>query len=529
MGRLAGYARFLRHLVPFLNHPLSLEDAKAEVAERMQHREQALLCFLRKCIYENPTSPYLPLLRQAGCAYDDAVAGVRQWGVEGFLQRLLRAGVTVSFEAFKGRAPLIAGGVEHPVPDADFDNPSPPAGPRISSGGTSGRPSRTFLDLEFRGRLAVYERLMLAMLNIEDVPVAVWQPTLPAVSGMVNCLLYARSGHPPARWFHMLPASHVRLGLESRVATAVIVAMTRFSHAPIPWPRALPVDRPEVIVDWIRQTRRRAERCVVHTYVSQAVRVCQAAAAAGLRLEGTQFIVGAEPLTAAKRREIEACGADVYPRYFSTEAGAIGFGCGTPVAADDLHLLNDTVAVIQPDDPTVPDTDPRPLVLTSLLAESPKVLLNVQMGDAALMTERPCACLLGALGLQTHLSSVRSYSRATGEGMSMDAVELTRIIEEVLPARYGGASTDYQWVEEEDERALTRLCLRIDPRVGPVDEARVVEDILAQLRGGERAHRMYAEVWRQARTIRVLRERPLPTVQGKLLPVLRERRRAPSS
>jgi hypothetical protein len=304
--------------------------------------------------------------------------------------------------------------------------------------------------------------------------------------------------------------------------------MTQFSRAPIPWPRALPVDRPEVIVDWIRQTRRRTRRCVVHTYVSQAVRVCQAAAAAGLRLEGTQFIVGAEPLTQAKRGEIEALGAHVYSRYYSTEAGAVGLGCGTPVAVDDLHLVSDTVAVIPLDDSTVLDRDPKPLVLTSLLAESPKVMLNVQMGDAAVMAERPCGCLLGALGLQTHLSSVRSYSRVTGEGMSMDAAELTRIIEEVLPARYGGASTDYQWAEEEDERALTRLCLRIDPRVGPVDEARVVEDILAELRRGDRAHRIYAEMWRQAGTIRVLQERPRLTVQGKLLPIVRERRGAPS-
>jgi len=139
------------------------------------------------------------------------------------------------------------------------------------------------------------------------------------------------------------------------------------------------------------------------------------------------------------------------------------------------------------------------------------------LGDRALADTYPCGCLWEELGLTTHLRQVGSLHRATGEGMTVDRRELLRVVEEVLPALYGGSSVDYQWVEDEDERSFTRLWLRIDPRLGEMDEARVVETILAELRrvgGGALA----AEMWRQAGTIRILREPPRATSTGKTLP-----------
>ena len=44
--------------------------------------------------------------------------------------------------------------------------------------------------------------------------------------------------------------------------------------------------------------------------------------------------------------------------------------------------------------------------------------------------------------------------------------DLIRLIEEVLPARFGGGPTDYQFVEDEDERGLPVVQLAGQPATG---------------------------------------------------------------
>jgi len=232
-----------------------------------------------------------------------------------------------------------------------------------------------------------------------------------------------------------------------------------------------------------------------------------------------QFIVGSEPLTEAKYREIRAAGATVFPRYMATEIGTVGMGCGTPSEVGDLHLAEDAIALIQSDGGTA---EARPFYLTLLLDSAPKVMLNVQLGDAGVVKRRRCGCLFGDMGFHTHLLRVRSFDHATGEGMTLGTRELTRIIEEVLLRKYGGSALDYQWVEEEDGRSLTRLRLYVHPRLGPLNEAEMVKDILGQLRRGDRGRRLVAEMWRQAGTLNVVRAEPRPTPQGKIVPVLRD-------
>jgi hypothetical protein len=89
----------------------------------------------------------------------------------------------------------------------------------------------------------------------------------------------------------------------------------------------------------------------------------------------------------------------------------------------------------------------------------------------------------------------------------------------VLPAKFGGASTDYQMVEDEDEGGRTRLSILASPEVGEIDEGELVHTILAELGKGKDTQRMMAEVWSQAEMLRVKRLRPLVTAAGKLLPL----------
>jgi len=223
-------------------------------------------------------------------------------------------------------------------------------------------------------------------------------------------------------------------------------------------------------------------------------------------------------MTRAKRNAIESAGATVIVRYGVSEVGILGYGCATPAGSDDLHFLSDNLALIRYPPPVGPDGIPvEGLLVTSLLPESPKVLLNVETGDSAEVTERPCRCPLGRAGLTTHLAKIRSFEKLTGEGMTFAGTSLTRVLDEVLPARFGGQPTDYQLVEAEDDTGVTRLELRVDPSVGPIDEDKVRETFFTYLDASP-GLRFMGEIWKQAEILEVRRVPPLSTRMGKILP-----------
>jgi hypothetical protein len=232
----------------------------------------------------------------------------------------------------------------------------------------------------------------------------------------------------------------------------------------------------------------------------------------GVDLERVAFLVGGEPLTPGKHAEIARSGARVGARYNLTEAGAVGGTCSHPIDPDDVHLLTDTFALV-PHKRTLPDGSVvSAFVLTALLPSSPGLSLNVETDDFGQIAIRRCGCLWDEVGMHTHLSNIRSFSKLTGEGVTVLGTDCVRVIEEVLPREFGGHSTDYQLLEVEDADHLTRLHLVVRPTVGPVDEERLLQRFVdaAGLRRMDR--------WQQARTIRVVRQEPVPTAAGKLLP-----------
>src|SRR3990172_8887397 len=77
------------------------------------------------------------------------------------------------------------------------------------------------------------------------------------------------------------------------------------------------------------------------------------------------------------------------------------------------------------------------------------ILLNISMGDQAVVLRRQCGCPLEQLGWTTHLHTIRSHEMLTCGGISFLDTDVIRVIEEVLPARFGGAPTDYQLLEDE--------------------------------------------------------------------------------
>ena len=57
---------FRREVAQFLSQPLSAEECKRQLKERLANRCEHFLCHMQRWVYGNPHSPYLPLLQDAG-------------------------------------------------------------------------------------------------------------------------------------------------------------------------------------------------------------------------------------------------------------------------------------------------------------------------------------------------------------------------------------------------------------------------------------------------------------------------------
>lgn len=514
------YARFATRLRGFLREPFTLEQSRAVIRQRLAQREQNLLATVRAAIYEHPGSPYRKLLMRADCEYGDLEKLVRANGIEGALTRLRQEGVYLSVEEFKGKQDVVRGDLVFRLRDHDLDNPL--ATPHLSgkSGGSRSAGTRTTFDLDYLavGR-AVYTQCLLEMLGALRGPHILWAPIAPGF-GPLEVLACAKMGKPPAKWFSPVASRAFRPSLICRLATGYIVHAGRWCGVPLPSPEYVPLEEAWRIARWVSEAVRRDGSCCIDTYTSNAVRICQAARERRWDLRGAVFLPSGEPLTPMKRREIEAAGATACTRYVFSEGGYVSFGCLHPASADDTHFLEDALAVIQHERP-VPhaETTVPALLYTTLLPSSPKVLLNVENGDYGVLETRQCGCSLEQLGFKRHLSEIRGFDKLTGEGMTFIGTDLLRVVEEVLPARFGGASTDYQMVEEEDERGQTRVSVLVHPSVGTLDEKVLVAVMLSELARGGSAQRMMARVWADAGTLRVRREPPRLTARGKLLPL----------
>jgi len=351
-------------------------------------------------------------------------------------------------------------------------------------------------------------------------PVLLWIPILPSAAGLVTMFRLAKMGNTPIRWFSQVEAEKVKPSLTKRLATYYFIYAGRLFKTPLPKPEYVSLNHSYKVAECVVEVLKKKKGCIIETYTNSAVRVCQAAREKQLDISGATFVVGGEPLTEAKLKEIKAVGANVVNMYGGADVGLIGFGCNNPVASDDVHQFSDARAIIQHKRRApLGDVEVDAFLYTSLLPETHKILLNVENGDYGVIEKRDCGCKLGELGLTNHIHHIRGFDKLTGEGMTFIDTDLLRIIEEVLPAKFGGASIDYQMVEEEDEKGHTRMSVLVSPDVGAIDEDEFIKTILNELSKGKDTQRMMAEMWSQAKTLRVKRMRPITTSVGKLLPL----------
>jgi hypothetical protein len=514
---LLRYSRFVVRLRHALRHPLTPDEARVVVRRRMAERETNFLRTVEVAIFRNPRSPYLPLLARAGCGFDDIKDMVRAKGLEATLEALRAAGVYVTLEEFKGRTPsIVRHGQATAVRSQDFDNPNLAPGFQAETGGTSGPGIKVWVSVDNLAAQAPDVCLGLEAHGVLGRPMAQWRGILPNTSGINNLLRGgAFIGQVHAAWFSPFWPGGWRLRrLKPRLATALIIAVGRLSGVRLPWPQRVGLDQALVVARWANQAVAEHGLASLRCSASMALRVSIAASEHGLTLAGLTLFTGGEPSTPAKIAGITRSGARWVPTYASTETGNIGIGCARPGAGVDVHLYKDLHAVIQGPRQVAGSAGAVPaFYFTTLYPGAPKILLNTEIGDYGVLESRSCGCPLEGYGFTTHVRDIQSFGLLTSEGTTLLAVDMIRVLEEVLPARFGGSPLDYQMIEEEDADGFSRLTLLVHPRIHLVDEAEVVRTVVAHSRGVNRA------LWTAAGTIRVKRAEPVTTARGKFVPL----------
>ena len=518
VSELAAFARFLAGVPRFVRRRMSAAEALAIIQDRLKNRERNFLASVQNGIYGNPRSPYRALLEMAGCTHGDLRELVSRVGLEGTMQHLHARGVYVAFEEFKGIQPIVRGSRTIHTSPADFDNPTASRYYSTTTGGSTGAGRRVQLDLQHLEDLLPSRILSRHVQGVLGIPAASWSD-LPPAGGLSGMLIQAAAGGRPTHWCVSRMGGPNATPLRFRLATFAAIIMARAAGAKVNWPKHVPFDRAIELAEWARDQVKREGAATVHASVSRILRIAIAAREAGIDLTGVVLRGGGEPPTEAKVAQIVASGARFVSGYAFSEVGSVGANCLNPSGPNDQHFMRDHLAMIQTPR-RVPgfDIEVSSFCFTSLLPSSPKLLFNVESDDYGTVTNRSCGCKWEELGFPTHVTDIRSFRKLTGEGITLVGSDIERIIDEKLPARYGGSALDYQFTEEEDERGFTRLVLRVAPHIALGDEAAATDFVLNALDQGS-GGRLVQATWRQAGTVRIRRESPTVGGRGKVLPL----------
>ena len=516
-------ARFLVDLPRFLRHPVTIEEARATLNRRFERREENFLSLVKRTIYDHPPSPYRALLQHAGCEPGDLARLVRQAGIEGALQVLLRHGVYLTVNEFKGRSIVRRGSATVSAESGRFRNPLSVLHGLAASSGSRGRPTVVPLDLHFVREMAVTVCVAFDARQALDWVYSRW-----AEPGQLGPhLLYPAFGIRTEHWFSPLDPAGPALHARYRWSGRALRWGSRLAGVPLQAPEPVTAEAPEPILAWLVDILRSRRVPLLVSYASNLVRLSEAARRAGIDLSGGRFMTIGEPLTPARATAIRQCGADVTPAYGTMEVGFIAQGCTAPETSDDAHVYHDLVSVVATQSPDeVPGLPAGALFVSSLQPSAPLVLLNVSLGDQATLTRRNCGCPLAGAGWPVHVHTIRSFEKLTAGGMSFLDADLIRVLEEVLPARFGGTSTDYQLVEEETGNGVPVVRLLVHPDVGPLDDQAVAEAFLEAIGSGSGSNRVMSILWRSAGLLHVERKPPLMTTSGKILHLHVERQTA---
>jgi len=511
--------RFFGHLPFYLHRRLTLDEARRLQAQRLHNRRRRLIDRLRNDIFNRPGSVYSQLFRHAGCELTDVENAINKDGMEATLHRLFLAGVYLTVDEFKGRKPIQRGSLLIQIDPDHLRSPRASYHLTGSSGGSRTTGTPVLMDMRFIRDCASNCMLALHAWGDDGWIKADWES--PGAGARFRIVKFSAID-PPQAWFTHVRPDDPSLPSVTRWNTHAMRLAGWISGRPFPAPTYAPLSDPSPAVDWLSSVLASGRVPMLFGLTSSVVRLCLNAIDNNVNIEGARFMIGGEPCTQARLDTIRRAGAIPIPRYGSMETGAVAYSCPNAEHCDESHLLTDMHVVIQAGDTNPAALPPPTLLLTVLHPRSPFLMLNLSMGDQAEITSRPCGCPLYDLGWTSQLHTIRSFEKLTGGGVTFLGTDVIPLLEEFLPARFGGQPTDYQLVEEESESGQPILRLMVHPSLGPLDEAQIAEAFLSQLATGPAPAARMIQMWRDSNTFHVSRRPPVVSRAGKILHLHRQ-------
>ncbi|MGH7357588.1 MAG: hypothetical protein ACREJR_02110, partial [Candidatus Rokuibacteriota bacterium] len=235
-------------LPAFLRRRLTPERARDVLRRRLAERGTDFLTLARTAIYGNPASPYRQLLAAAGCEYGDLERMVGEHGVEGTLRVLLRHGVYLTIDEFKGRRPVVRGGTTIAVDPPRLRNPGSAAHLWSQTSGSRGARTPVPIDLRFVEDAAVNVLLALVARGALDWHLGYWD----VPGGTLRPLLTnAKGGALVRRWFSPVDPAAPDLHARYRWSGRLIRMAGQLAGVPFPRPEHVPIDDPLPIARWM--------------------------------------------------------------------------------------------------------------------------------------------------------------------------------------------------------------------------------------------------------------------------------------
>ena len=511
LREIGRYSRMGLAFVRHLRSPLD-PDPEGTIRSYMENRERHFLTMTRK-VLADANHPYSRMFAIAGCTLADVEESVARRGVENALQALLDAGVYLTQDEMRGRKEIVRHGQHVPATPASWDNESG-RGPVVntSSASSSGKSFHTQQSLGYLANLESACRLMVRDLDLEHRPGFQVAPILPGY-GLLGALLADRLNIGFDRWYAIGGAS--RANLHYRAVTRCIAAQMRLFGAKVPNPTYLDENDFRPAAEYLARLASEGAGAVISGFVSSVSRVAAAAVDADLDVTGTIAIVAGEALTDVKRHVIESAGISVYPTYGASDIGSIGYPCRHMNRGNCVHIFRHGIAlaVKRQAAADLAGGFVDSLYATPLLPFAPRHLINAEIGDTGVIEEASCDCTFTRLGFNLQVRDIAAISKVTAQGMTIAAGELVQILEERMPARFGGRPGDYQLIEAEGA-AQTEMILCIRPGVCQSTSEEILGYFLNE------THRLYGGsmsvlAWAHSRGIRVRWAPPVLSATGK--------------
>ena len=507
--------RFVRAFRDFSRNPVTFDEAVRAVSAAHLRRDRAFLDRLDELVWPFPQSPAARLMACAGIERGDVREMVEGHGLEGALERLRDAGVYVSYEESLGKVPVQRGSASFDVHPKDFRNPIVNADYMVVTGGTRSEGTEAQSNFHYIRRQATTWVLHTATWDVNRVPTAAWVPVFPS-AGITAILKLTGAGNQPERWFTQIEPNLKGVTYHKRLANRMLQMIGPLRAVGMPPPEFVPASTPGPVVAWVQEALGRSRRVCLPTMASCGAALGVSAREAEISLAGLVIFIGGEPVTRAKLEALRSAGADAVNSYAFTPEGQVAVSCPW-CGPEELHLWDHDHAVVGRRRSRADGVEVTSFCWTSLAPDAPRVLVNVENDDYGTISvdTEPCFCLVGQLGMRIRLAGIRGSSKVVTGGTTIPGELLEKLAEEMLPKQLGGGPGDYQFAEAEEDSGVTALTLRVDPRLGAIDEAaavRLVNEALGCSDNGLLARRLWGDRVRVQRTV------PVRTPVAKLLP-----------